>query len=187
MRTAFSSAEEITQGSRRFSCTYLRACIDESLRLSPPAGSALWREVTKGGGHFDGQFVPEGFDVGTGIYAIHHNPDYFPEPFAFNPERWILADAESGSDSIGTATRDSLLSAQHAFNPFSLGPRSCIGKGLALTELTLGLATILYKYDFVLDESYKAHSSGQTEFQLCDHITASKDGPMVCFRERVRA
>ncbi|PWY87438.1 cytochrome P450 [Aspergillus heteromorphus CBS 117.55] len=184
VRNAFTSTEEITLGPRLSSCIYLRACIDESLRLSPPAGSALWREVGPGGATFDGHFVPAGYDVGTGIYAIHHNEDNYPAAFSFRPERWILSGAE-GDVSAVTA----------AFNPFSIGPRGCIGKGLAIAELTLGLATMLWKYDFVLSDKMLDLGAGrkglgegrerETEYQLYDHITASKEGPMVSFRERV--
>lgn len=163
--------------------------------MSPPAGSALWREVGPGGATFDGHFIPAGCDVGTGIYAIHHNENYYPEAFNFRPERWILAGAEGDIETVGTADRDSLAKAQGAFNPFSIGPRGCIGKGLALAELTLGIATMLWRYDFVLSEGKgvalgagrKGLGPGrerETEYQLYDHITASKEGPMVCFRER---
>lgn len=94
------------------------------------------------------------------------------------------------------ADRDSLAKAQGAFNPFSIGPRGCIGKGLALAELTLGIATMLWRYDFALGEG-KGMALGagrkglgpgrerENEYQLYDHITASKEGPMVCFRQRV--
>ncbi|CDM28612.1 Cytochrome P450 [Penicillium roqueforti FM164] len=41
VRSCFASAEEIHAGTQLNSCQYLRACIDEALRLSPPAGSAL--------------------------------------------------------------------------------------------------------------------------------------------------
>ncbi|PYH98064.1 cytochrome P450 [Aspergillus ellipticus CBS 707.79] len=197
IRNNFSSPDEITLGPRLSSCVYLRACIDESLRLSPPAGSALWREVGPGGATFDGHFVPAGYDVGTGIYAIHHNAENYPEPFTFRPERWVLKDAEGDVDSIGAADRESLGKAQAAFNPFSIGPRGCIGKGLALAELTLGLGTLLWKFDFVLSGEKNGGDLGagkkglglgrerETEYQLYDHITASKEGPMVAFRERV--
>ncbi|EED20867.1 cytochrome P450, putative [Talaromyces stipitatus ATCC 10500] len=194
VRAAFSSVDQITLGTTLSSCVYLRACIDESMRMSPPAGSALWREVGKGGGVFDEQHVPEGYDVGTGVYAIHHNPEYYPEPFKFRPERWILAGSDQGG--LGTATRESLTAVHNAYTPFSIGPRSCIGKGLAITELTLALATILYRFDLSLGGSNEEMRVGEgapglepgrhrtNEYQLYDHITASKDGPMIRFRKR---
>ncbi|OOF94194.1 hypothetical protein ASPCADRAFT_208737 [Aspergillus carbonarius ITEM 5010] len=196
VRNTFSSADEITLGPRLSSCVYLRACIDESLRMSPPAGSALWREVGPGGATFDGHFIPGGYDVGTGIYSIHHNENYYPEAFTFRPERWILSGAEGDTDSVGAADREGLSKAQGAFNPFSIGPRGCIGKGLALAELTLGIATMLWRYEFALGDGkgmkLGAGAKGlgvgrerENEYQLYDHITASKEGPMVCFRERV--
>ncbi|THC95861.1 hypothetical protein EYZ11_004639 [Aspergillus tanneri] len=176
VRTTFSTSDEIALGPALSSC------------------SALWREVAKGGGIFDGKPIPAGCDVGTGIYAIHHNREYFPEPFMFRPERWILAGSDAGGAGVGVASKESLAAAQAAFNPFSIGPRGCIGKGLALAELTLGLATILYKYDFIVSGSIgqgaPALGPGReyaSEYQLYDHITASKDGPVICVRERAHA
>ena len=89
VRQTFSSVDEIRAGAKLNSCKFFRACIDETLRITPSSGSAPLREVLNGGAQLDGKFIPEGVDVGVGIYAVQHNPDYFPEPFAFIPERWI--------------------------------------------------------------------------------------------------
>ena len=161
VRSAFSSVDEIRMGTTLNGCVYLRACIDEALRLCPPAGSALWRQVLKGGIQVDGEFIPEGYDVGTGLFAVHHNPAHFPESSKFVPERFTDADISNP-----------------AFAPFSAGPRSCIGKSLALTELLLTMAHVLYMFDFE-----KADDSDVSDFFVTrDHITAIKDGPLLRFR-----
>jgi len=49
VRSAFTSARDIKSGHTLNSCVFLRACIEESLRMSPPVGGALWREVENGG------------------------------------------------------------------------------------------------------------------------------------------
>lgn len=159
----------------------MKACIDESLRLSPPASSSLWREVIQDGVVIDGHVIPRGYDVGTCIYAIHHNSEYFPEPFEFRPDRWL-------------DSPEKVQIARSAFNPFSVGPRSCLGKGLALTELTLTLAYLLCKYDFRLAPGSEKTGCGsisdgpgrhrEAEYQLYDHVTAAKNGPIVQLRLR---
>ncbi|RFU31543.1 hypothetical protein B7463_g4834, partial [Scytalidium lignicola] len=138
--STFQDVEEIVSGATLTGCTYLRAVIDETMRLSPPVGALLPREVLSGGIDIDGLHIPAGSVVGTPHYAIHHNADYYPDPFNFKPERWI-PDSEPG------VTRDSVDLVQSAFCPFSIGSRGCIGKGLAYAELTETLARVIFQYE----------------------------------------
>ena len=170
VRNAFATPEDITLGASLTNCTYLRACIEESLRLSPPAGGALWREVATEGGVFDGVHLPAGADIAVCVYAIHHNAAYYPQPFTFRPERWL---AKGGEAEL----------AQSAFNPFSIGPRSCIGKGFAMAELLLACARILWEFDIRPDDQH-ADKTQLPEFYLRDHITGIKEGPVLQFRAR---
>lgn len=152
--------------------------------MSPSAGSALWREVQSGGAIIDGCFIPEGYDVAVGVYGIHHNPQYHPQPFTYEPERWYRADgaaAKAGEQQRG------------AYMPFSVGARGCIGKGLAIVELMLTMATILWRFDF-RDPEWEVMNQGRRleerakgradEFLLHDHVTGAKNGPMLQFRIR---
>ena len=157
--------------------------------MSPPAGSSLWREVCGPGVVIDGQPIPVGCDVGTCIYSIHHNAAYYPDPFLYRPERWL----KSTTDGITDEKAAGVQLAQSAFNPFSIGARSCIGKGLANAELMLAMATLLTRFDFRVADGeagyigeglegaeFGRHRKG--EYQLYDHVTAGKNGPMVQFR-----
>lgn len=122
IRSAFQDVEEIRIGSTLASLHYLRACIDEAMRLSPSVGGLLPREVLAGGMDIDGEQIPEGTIVGVPHYSVQHNPAYYPQPHEFRPERWI-AGSEKG------VTSESVAVTQSAFCPFSVGPRGCIGKG----------------------------------------------------------
>ncbi|GJC87926.1 cytochrome P450 monooxygenase apf8 [Colletotrichum liriopes] len=187
IRQSFLSTEDICLGPTLNACVYLRACIDESLRMSPPVGGAPWREVLSGGIVIDGRGIPAGCEVGTSIYALHHNPVYFLDPFAYQPERWL-------SDPNTNGGMDHARRAQSAFAAFSTGPRSCVGKGLATAELMLTLATLLHKFDMRLAQGPSTCGTGggapgavlgrhrANEFQLFDHITSAKDGPYIEFR-----
>jgi cytochrome P450 len=204
VRSVFASPSDVSLGTALNSCTYLRACIDESLRLSPPAGSSLWREVCADGVIIDGFALPAGTEVGTCIHAIHHNPAYYPAPFEYRPERWLSPTVKNevqeavteGEAPKANVDSDDVLKAKSAFNPFSIGPRGCIGKGLANVELMLLMATIICRFDFrtAEGEDRRVGEGGAgcgvgrervQEFQLFDHVTAAKDGPMVEFRERL--
>ncbi|KAK3695927.1 hypothetical protein LTR37_018282 [Vermiconidia calcicola] len=186
VRQAFTDVEEIRNRSTLTKLRYVRACIDEAMRLSPSVGGVLPRQVLAGGIEVDGQQLPEGTVVGVPHYTIHHNPDYYPQPFEFRPERWI-AGSEPG------VTAESVSVAQSAFCPFSIGPRGCIGKGMAYVELTTALARIVYLYDMRLspgshmgegnpDLEFGRHRPN--EFQLKDTFTSAKDGPLVEFAAR---
>lgn len=180
IRTTFSSVDEIRLGPKLNSCVTLRACIDEAMRLSPPGGSSLWREVEKGGALIGGDFIPKGCEVGVGVYAIHHHPDYWEEPFSFKPERW-LKEAARQTD------------AKQAYAPFNIGPRSCVGKPLALAQQMLTFSRLFWEFDFrrASDsaESWGAEGDGNgdapfEEYILRDHLTGQNNGPILCFRPR---
>ncbi|KAG6110715.1 hypothetical protein E4U31_005416 [Claviceps sp. LM219 group G6] len=192
VRAKFRHVEEIVHGPSLGSCTYLRACIDEAMRLSPSVGGILPREILAGGMTVDGEHVlPQGTVVGTPHYTIHHNEDYFPEPYSYVPERWLRGEVNPMSGKI--TTDDDVVLAQSAFCPFSVGPRGCIGKGLAYVEMTTTLARTIFLYDMrrasggVVDPAegsphFEWGRHRETEFQLIDTFTSAKKGPLVEFR-----
>jgi cytochrome P450 len=186
VRDTFDDVEEIVASQKLSSCVYLRAVIDESMRLSPPVGGLLPREVLLGGMVIDGESIPAGTVVGTPHYALHHNPAYFPDPFTFLPSRWIAGSSPG-------VTQDSVALAKSAFAPFSIGPRACIAKGMAYTELQIALARVLFLYDIRLASGLHVGEGGRDleygrhrveEYQLTDQFSSMKDGPMVEFRRR---
>lgn len=190
IRSTFADIEEIKSGLKLGNLPYLRACIDESLRMNPPVGGTLPRTVLPGGLHVEGiGYLPEGTEVGTSAYAIHRSETYYSEPFSWRPERWIV-DEKAG------ITAESVALAQSAFCPFSLGTRGCIGKGLAYVEMSVCIARILFTYDIRLapgDETgagrpdLKWGRRRRGELQLKDMFVAERDGPLVEFRDRTAA
>ncbi|KAL2850207.1 putative cytochrome P450 [Aspergillus pseudoustus] len=183
IRTVFTSPEEVvSQGPKLSSCSYLRACIQEAIRLSPAVSGAMWREVLPGG-----LSIPEhnlqiaaGCEVGTGIWSLNHSEKYYPDPFSFRPERWISEEAEGGAEEVALA--------KAAFASFSVGPRNCVGKGLAMTEIMLGMAAVLVRFDFRraetrlgdVGEEKQGRLKGQ--FKTIWAFTSLKDGPYIQFR-----
>ena len=167
-------------------CSYLRAVIDETMRMSPSVTGTVPREVLNGGIVIDGEYIPAGTVVGTGFYSLHHNPQYFLDPFAYKPERWIVGSSPE-------VNAESVELAQSGFFPFSFGPRGCIGKNLAYMELRSVIARTVWLYEMRLtpgsmvgDVEAGAEDCRRQEFRLQDRWQAEKDGPMMQFKRRVR-
>ncbi|KAI0551333.1 cytochrome P450 [Xylaria curta] len=183
VRRTFQSVEEIRLGHKLNSCVFLRACIDEAMRLTPPGGSSLWREVERGGSIIGDDFIPEGCEVGVGVYAIHHNPDYWKDPFSYKPERWL-----KDTDGLNRNTDN-----KQTYVPFNIGSRSCVGKPLALAQQMLTYARLLWEFDFrrAADDKQTCKIKGEddddvplTEYVLKDHLTGQNQGPVLRFRAR---
>ncbi|MCJ1345570.1 hypothetical protein MMC31_003777, partial [Peltigera leucophlebia] len=138
----FTSVDEIRSGPKLSSCKYLRACLEESMRMSPPVAGDLNREVLPGGMQLEGDMIPAGTNVATDTYALHHNEQIFPDPFHFRPERWI-------ADENNKTMAADVARAESAFSPFSVGPRVCLGKNLAYLELMVTMGRVLYRMDIV--------------------------------------
>ncbi|KAG0154582.1 hypothetical protein PDIDSM_150 [Penicillium digitatum] len=115
---------------------YLNACIEEGLRVYPPVPVGLPRIAPDEGLIVCGEHVPGKTVLSVNHWATYHNAKNFRQPNQFIPERWI-------SDEFATDNKA-------AFQPFSFGPRNCIGKNLAYHEMRLILAKVLYNFDFSL-------------------------------------
>lgn len=187
VRNKFPDRSSIQAGSSLESCVYLHACLSEAMRMSPPTSGSPWREVEQGGALVAGKYFPCGYDVGCCLYAVHHNESYFPDSFRFMPERWIESEL--------TISPEQRQLAVDALKPFSLGPRACAGRSLAMLELSLTTAKILWALDFRrakgpsgnLGEGKAGGPIGRhriDEYQLISHITSSGKGPRLQFRHR---
>ncbi len=93
---------------------YLSAVIEEGLRIFPSAPIGFVRTVPQGGDTVCGEVLPGGTTVSVTMWAATHSERNFASPYEFKPERWM--DRENATDKL------------HASNPFSLGPRGCIGR-----------------------------------------------------------
>lgn len=184
VRKAFENAEDIKIGPALNSCVYLRACIDETLRIAPPIPGTCPREVLIGGTTIDGHHIPAGIEVGVGHFAIMHNPEYYSEPFRYKPERWIAKDESDERKKRGVSKAE-VEKAQSAFCAFSVGHRSCVGKNMAYYELTLALARVLFLFDLEsggdLGESAFGGDEEKQFWKVNDQFIALKQGPLIKF------
>jgi cytochrome P450 len=197
IRSTFTSGHEIQSGYKLAACKYLRAVIDESIRVSPPSLSTLWREpdsFSSGPFVVDGQVIPPGTQVAVNLWSVLHDPKYFPEPFTFRPERWLFSEEEK-TDREGTHTQEDRATMRKAQVMFGIGDRSCAGKAMAYLETSLVLAKVLWYFDFQVAPGETGKLGGgqgrskypwknYDQYQLADILVAEHDGPNLVFQPR---
>ncbi|PVH86455.1 putative benzoate 4-monooxygenase cytochrome P450 [Cadophora sp. DSE1049] len=170
IRSTFTNAKDITMDSTR-SLPYLTAVISESLRIFGPVPGQLRRIVPQGGCVISGVSVPGGTIVAVDGYSASHSAENFVAPKEFVPERW-LSDSElralSMSRSINEITAPKDFSNDHkkVVQPFSFGPRNCIGQRLAVAEMRLVVARLVWEFDFKIEEECKNWVEGMKVYTL---------------------
>ncbi|XP_076436195.1 cytochrome P450 3A41-like [Babylonia areolata] len=143
---------------------YLDMCMNESMRLAPP-GFLLDREAVEDT-ELGGYQVKKGTRMMIPVFTIHTDPDFWPEPQKFVPERHT----------------PEAKAARHPFSfmPFGHGPRNCVGMRLAQLEIRMAIATILQHYTPVLcDKSVYPPVLDASEFRM-----KAKDDLWVKFKPR---
>lgn len=114
---------------------YLRACLDEAMRVFPPTPFALPRKTPPEGTQIMGQHIAGNTTVSMSSYVAHRDRQVFPDPEVFRPERWL---GEEGKE------------LQSYFLTFSAGARGCLGRNISYLEQYMMTATMVYRYEFAL-------------------------------------
>lgn len=114
---------------------YLRACLDESLRIFPPTSHGLPRETPAEGTNILGEWVAGNTSVSMSALVAHRDESVFPNADQYIPERWL------GEE--GKALQPYLIA-------FSAGARSCIGRNISYLEQTKAVASMIHRYEFAL-------------------------------------
>jgi averantin hydroxylase len=156
IRTSFNSVDEIDLFSTA-RLKYMLAVLDETMRVYPPVPTQPTRSAPPGGETIDGKYLPEKTVVYVAQYAMNRLEANFAKPLEFHPERFLNRadpDSEFANDNFAV------------FQPFSVGPRNCIGRNLAYAEMRLILARVLYEFDMELDERSVDWIRGQKAFVL---------------------
>jgi cytochrome P450 len=109
---------------------WTRMVIEETLRLYPPAHTIA--RTALGEDRIGGVRVPAGAFISISMYVTHRNPNLWPQPERFDPERFAPAEV---------ARRH-----RYAYLPFGGGPRICIGSSFALAEAQVVVAAIAQRY-----------------------------------------
>lgn len=105
---------------------YTRCVVDEALRLDLPVWMTMRRTVEEVS--LGGTLLPPGAEILLSFPVVHRDPDVYPDPLAFDPDRWLRRrprDLPPG-----------------AYLPFAAGNRKCIGDHFAWMELMVTVAAI---------------------------------------------
>jgi cytochrome P450 len=116
---------------------YLDATVKEALRLRPVIpiiGRVLAKPYT-----LNGYELPAGTHIAANIYMAHRNPSVYPDPEAFQPERFLGITPDPAS-----------------WLPFGGGLRRCLGAAFAMYEMKIVLGTLLASCDLELAQAAPA-------------------------------
>lgn len=131
---AIAAAGEPLSHARLSRLSYTTAVIEESLRLRPPAYTYV-RKVAQED-TIRGYDIPRGSAIVLSPYVTHRDPVCWPEAEKFDPDRF--------------ASPPEVVRPRYAYHPFGGGQRICLGRHLAMLEMTIILASVLRRYDIRL-------------------------------------
>ncbi|KAI3321134.1 cytochrome P450 [Xylariaceae sp. AK1471] len=106
---------------------FLQAVIKETMRIDHGVMTRLPRISPDVPLQYKQYTIPAGVPVGMSSYFMHTDPEVYPKPFEFIPERWLGA-------------VNPLM--HRNFVPFTRGSRNCLGMNLAMAEISLVLAVL---------------------------------------------
>ncbi|XP_026829551.1 cytochrome P450 4C1-like [Ooceraea biroi] len=110
--------------------SYLERCLKETMRLYPSVffiTRTLVEDVM-----LQSYLVPAGVELYIDILSLHKNPEFWPNPEVFDPDRFL----------------PELVQNRHpfAYIPFSAGSRNCIGQRFAMMELKTVIGTLVHNF-----------------------------------------
>lgn len=139
LSTAIPDASNVPTWTTLESLPYLTGVIQESLRMSVGVMSRLPRKNTREDLKYKNWIIPKNTYVGMSNRFTNYNAEIFPDPFSFNPDRWLQGEESRKLEKYMVS--------------FSKGSRRCIGIHLAYAELYITLATIFRQFRFTLYET----------------------------------
>lgn len=138
--TAMPNSHELASLQSLEQLPHLNAVMNGGFRMSYGVIQRLRRISLEEDLHFRERTIPAGTPVGMTSIFMHENPDKFPNPREFPPERWL----DSG-DRLEKYLVD-----------FSQGTRQCLGLNLVRAEIYLTLAAIFRRFDSKFFETTRA-------------------------------
>uniref|UniRef100_UPI00404A3A0A cytochrome P450 n=1 Tax=Flavobacterium sp. TaxID=239 RepID=UPI00404A3A0A len=115
--------------------TYTKLVIEEAMRLFPPA--YFIDRINKEEDEFNGFHLPKGTNLLFSVYEIHRHPNFWKNPDAFIPERFL----------------DENIKFSKNYYPFGAGQRMCIGNNFAMYEMILAIITVVERFEITEKKS----------------------------------
>ncbi|XP_067090106.1 cytochrome P450 2F2-like [Osmerus mordax] len=143
---------------------YMHAFAHEAQRIASTVPLSVFHATTKDTS-LAGYSIPKGTLIIPNLTSVLYEEGYWKFPNEFNPENFLNDQGE--------------FHKPEAFLPFSLGPRMCLGEGLARMELFLILVTLLRQFQFVWPED-----AGEPDFTPVFGVTLSPKPYRMCVKRR---
>ncbi|KAL1401050.1 hypothetical protein pipiens_006915 [Culex pipiens pipiens] len=109
---------------------YMERVLKECMRVYPPV-PFISRFVTEDV-RYEDKWIPKGSVISVEIFDLHRDPEQFPDPERFDPDRFLPEHVEKRNP--------------YAYVPFSAGPRNCIGQRFAMLELKSIVTAVLREF-----------------------------------------
>ncbi|WUV40738.1 cytochrome P450 (plasmid) [Streptomyces sp. NBC_01483] len=142
---AQTGGESVPLGNGHGPVGYTVRFLMEVLRLYPPVWITCRRtlsDVTLG----DYSFA-RGTQVLFSSYLLHRNPDRYPDPYRFDPDRWL---------SIRPTTDDA------SYIPFGIGAKGCVGESFAWKELEILLGAVIQEWQLMVEPGSRVRKAAET-------------------------
>jgi cytochrome P450 len=139
-------------------CHMLERVIKESMRILPPVPYTI--RAATAPAEIGGYRIPKGSRVICSHFLTHHQPELYPEPEKFRPDRWLAIEPS-----------------QYEYMPFSAGPRTCIGANFAMQALKISLSMILQRFRLQVVTGKRIDPVVRVTMRPC------RDIPMKIFRQ----
>lgn len=147
---------------------YLSACINEGNRLSFGLTGRNARISPSSSLQYKNYIIPAGTPISTSTLCIHSNEHIFPDPWSFDPERWL---GDEGK-----------MRQRYQYG-FGKGARRCLGMELANTEVGLTVARVVMGFELELFETGEEDVAFRHDFQVA-HSRVGSRGVRVLVREK---
>ncbi|XP_043703971.1 flavonoid 3'-monooxygenase-like [Telopea speciosissima] len=147
---------------------YLQAIIKETFRLHPSTPLSLPRMATEGC-EINGYHIPKDSTLLVNVWAISRDPEIWPEPLEFRPERFLPGSKQAHIDIKGN---------DFEVIPFGAGRRICAGMSLGLRMVQLLTATLVHAFDWVLPE---AQTPEKLNMEEAYGLTLQRAMPLMVF------
>ncbi|TFK67279.1 cytochrome P450 [Pluteus cervinus] len=127
--------QRVPSVSDRDDLPYIRATVKELLRWGVTLPIGVPRRSQQDD-YYNGHFIPKGTLVLVNTWGIHHDPNIFPDPHEFRPERFL--------DPTGTIDVDIPGTRNQGHAAFGFGRRLCVGMNVAVQFQFINIATLLW-------------------------------------------
>ncbi|WP_049565841.1 cytochrome P450 [Streptomyces sp. SBT349] len=143
---ATSGNDSAAPGIERREHSYTIRFLMEVLRLYPPVWISC--RMTRSPVTLGDESLPEGANVVISSYLLHRNPDRYPEPNRFDPDRWL---------SLRPGIAEGAL-----YIPFGTGPKGCVGEPFAWQELDVLLDTVTRAWKLSTEPGSQVRTAAET-------------------------